>query len=325
MKPFTYRTAASEAEAVQALGGKAVALAGGTSLLNLMKERVIEPDVVVNLKTIPGFDTIDGEGTAVRFGAGVTLTEMLAQLGIKALFPALAQALETVGTLQIRNQATLGGNLCAKTPCAYFQKDGFACLKRGNGNSCPAKEGDHEFHAIFGTVMPCVSVHASSLAPALIALGGKVRIAGPGGAREVPIDDFFVLAKEDPSRENVLKSNEIVTHVSVNANPKSGTYVSLQKASHDWPTAMASAALEMQGDTVKSARICLGAVAPIPWRAQAAEAVLAGKKVTPETASAAADAAMAGAAPLPNNGYKVKVAHTALKRAVLLAATGKWR
>ncbi len=327
MKAFTYKSAASEADAVAALGPGAVALAGGTSLLNLMKERVIEPSVVVNLKSVAGLDKIEAAGDGWKIGAGVTIAALLENPQVVKGYPALAEALETVGTPQIRNMATLGGNLCAKTPCLYFSHDGFACLKRGNGNSCPAKDGDNEFSAIFGTVMPCVSVHASSASPALIALGARLRVAGSGGARELPVEEFFVLSKDDPARENVLKQGEIVTHVILGKPAgKSATYVALHKASHDWPTALASAALDMgEGDLVRTARICLGGVAPIPWRVQAAEAALAGKKVTPETASAAADAAMAGAAPLSQNAYKVKVAHTALKRAVLLAARGSWK
>jgi xanthine dehydrogenase YagS FAD-binding subunit len=222
--------------------------------------------------------------------------------------------------------ATLGGNLCARPPCWYFSHDNFACAKRGNANTCPAREGENEYSSIFATDDPCVAVHASSVAPALVALGASVRVAGPGGGREMPLEKFFTLPRENVLKENVLANNEIVTHVMLpRGNPKSATYVVNPKESHDWPVSIASVALDMAGDTVKSARIVLGAVAPIPWRAAKAEAALAGQKVTSESAQKAADAAVDGSSPLSQNGYKVQTAKTAVKRAILIAATGKWR
>lgn len=323
MKAFTYKSAATEDEAVKLLGQGALPLAGGTSLLNLMKEDVLAPAVVVNIKGIKGLDKVEAAADGLRIGANVTLAALLENEALAKGYPALAQALATVGTPQIRNMATLGGNLCAKTACWYYMHDGFACPKKGNPVGCPAKEGDHEQHAIFATDFPCVSVHASSAAPALVALGAKVRIAGPKGAREIPVEEFFSLVKTDIPRENVLQASEIVTHVILGkANAKSATYVVLQKASHDWPVGLASVALDVQGGSVKSARVCLGAVAPVPWRVPAAEQALAGKAVNEETASKAADAAVSAAAPLAMNGYKVKTTHTAVKRAILAAAKG---
>jgi xanthine dehydrogenase YagS FAD-binding subunit len=323
MKAFTYKSASTEMEAMALLGQDAVALAGGTSLLNLMKEEVLNPSVVVNIKGIRGLDRVEAAGDGLQIGANVTLAALLENEAVAKGYPALAQALATVGTPQIRNQATLGGNLCAKTACWYYMHDGFACPKKGNPVGCPAKEGDNEQHAIFATDFPCVSVHASSSAPALIALGAKVRVSGATGRRDLPLEEFFALDKKDAARENVLKPNEIVTHVILGkANPKSATYVVMHKASHDWPVGLASAALDLQGGTVRSARICLGAVAPVPWRVAAAEQALAGKAVSEETAGKAADAAVAGAAPLSMNAYKVKTAHAAVKRAILAAAKG---
>jgi xanthine dehydrogenase YagS FAD-binding subunit len=326
MKAFTYKSAATEAEAVKALGAGALPLAGGTSLLNLMKERVVEPDVLVNLKTIKGLDRVEAAGDGWKIGANAILSTLLENATIQKAYPALAQALETVGTPQIRNMATIGGNLCARPPCWYFSHDNFACAKRGNANTCPAREGENEYASIFATEDPCVAVHASSLAPALVALGASVRVAGPNGAREMALEKFFTLPRENVLKENVLANNEIVTHVMLGkANAKSATYVVNPKESHDWPVSIASVALEMTGDAVKSARIVLGAVAPVPWRAAKAEAALAGQKVTAESAGKAADAAVDGAAPLSQNAYKVQTARAAVKRAILIAATGKWR
>ena len=326
MKAFTYRIASSEETAVKFLGEKAntLAIAGGTSVLNLMKEYVLAPEVLVNIRNVAGTDKIEASGGGLKIGANVTLAEILENDTVRKQYPALAQALETLATPQIRNMATLGGNLCARPACWYFSHGGFTCLKRG-GPTCPAKEGENEQHAIFATDGPCVMVHASSAAPALIALGASVRIAGAQGAREIPLEDFFALPKADVTRENVLKPGEILTHVMLGAaRPHSASYEVRHKESHDWPVSLASVALDMEGDTCKGARICLGAVAPIPWRVPAAEAALAGKKITAATAGEAADAAVMGAAPLSQNGFKVKTAHTAVKRAILVAATGKW-
>ena len=324
MKAFTYKSAKSEEEAVQALGPGALPLAGGTTLLNLMKDRVVEPNVLVNLKAIKGFDRIEAVSDGLRIGAGVTLAALLENPAVVKHYPALAQALDTIATPQIRNMATLGGNLCTRPPCWYFTHDLFACAKRGNANTCPAREGENEFAAIFANEGPCVAVHGSTAATALMAFGASVRIAGPGGPREIPLEKFFALPKDNVLKENVLANNEIVTHVSIGkGNPRSASYVVLQKESHDWPVGFASVVLQMNGDTCASARVALGAVAPIPWRAAGAEAALAGKKITMETATAAAEAAATGASPLSQNGYKVQIVKAVVKRAVLLAAEAK--
>src|SRR6185295_7376228 len=246
MKAFTYKSARSEEEAVKALGPGALPLAGGTTLLNLMKDRVVEPDVLVNLKAIKGFDRIEAVSDGLRIGAGVTLASLLENPALVKQYPAVAQALETVATPQIRNMATIGGNLCTRPPCWYFSHDLFACAKRGNSNSCPAREGENEYHALFANEGPCVAVHGSSVAPALVAFGATVRIAGPSGAREIPLEKFFALPKENVLKENVLANNEIVTHLSLGkGNAKSATYVVLHKESHDWPVGLASVSLEM--------------------------------------------------------------------------------
>jgi xanthine dehydrogenase YagS FAD-binding subunit len=324
MKAFTYKSAKSEEEAVQALGPGALPLAGGTTLLNLMKDRVVEPSVVVNLKSIKGFDKIEAAGDGLRIGAGVTLASLLENPAVVKQYPAIAEALETVATPQIRNMATIGGNLCTRPPCWYFSHDLFACAKRGNANTCPAREGENEYAAIFANEGPCVAVHGSSVAPALIAFGGTVRVVGPSGAREIPLEKFFALPKDNVLKENVLANNEIVTHVSIGkGSPKSATYVVLHKESHDWPVGLASVVLRMSGETCSSAQVVLGAVAPVPWRASGAEAVLAGKKITMEVASAAAEAAVKGALALSQNAYKIQTTRAAVKRAVLLAADAK--
>lgn len=319
MKAFAYRSATSEESAAKLLGEKALPLAGGTNLINLMKNFVLQPEVIVDIKRIPGTTGIELAAGSARIGANTLLADIASHEGLRREYPALAQAAGGIGTPQIRNMATLGGNLCQRPYCWYFTQEVFDCLKRG-GTTCPAKKGENEYHAIFGNDGPCVIVHPSSAAPALVALGAKLRIAG-SSTREVPIEEFFITPKDDPRRENSLAPNEIVTHVILGpARPRSGTYAVRTKDGSDWPVSLASAALELDGDTVKTARICMGAVAPVPLRSKAAEDALAGKKITEAVASAAADAAVAGATPLAKNAYKIRTAHACVKRAVLLAA-----
>jgi xanthine dehydrogenase YagS FAD-binding subunit len=323
MKSFAYKVAASEAEAAQLLGDKAVALAGGTSLLNLMKSYVVQPETVVSITRISGLEQVEAAGAGHRIGANVRLGDLAAHPDIQKAYPALAQAAANVASPQIQHMGTVGGNLCQRPNCWYFTQEIFDCLKRG-GSTCPAKEGENEFHAILGNDGPCVHAHPSSLAPALIALAAKVRIAGPGGAREVSLDEFFVGPGTNIARETILAPNEIVTHVLLGEpSPLSATYEVRQKASNDWPLAIASVALRLEGASCVAARICLGAVAPVPWRAAGAEDALKGKPVTAESAQAAAEAALAGATPLAQNAYKVQSAKAAVRRAILAAASAK--
>jgi len=323
MKSFSYVSAPSEAEAVKLLGEKSLALAGGTNILNLMKEYVLQPDTLVNVKSIPGTSAIEGDAEkGARIGANATLTDIIESPALKKGYPALVQALWDVGTPQVRNMSTLGGNLCARPPCWYFRFEAFHCRKQG-GPTCPAEGGENEHLSILGhDRLQCHAVHASSAAPALVVYGATVRVAGADGARDVSIEEFFVLPDEkNVLRENVLKPNEIVTHVVLPPNKaRSATYEVRQKESHDWPLALASVALDIEGEACRAARICLGAVAPIPWRVKEAEAALAGKKVTDEAAASAAAQAVAGAKPMDKNGYKVQIVQTAVKRAILAAA-----
>ena len=323
MKNFAYVSPTSEAEAVQLLGESSVALAGGSSLLQLMKEYVAQPSRLVNVKAIAGAAGIEGDGsTGVKVGANTTLTEILESSVLRKHYPALVEALWDAATPQVRNVSTLGGNLCARPPCWYFRLEAFPCRKKG-AEGCPAEGGENEYMSILGhDGMKCHAVHASSAAPALIVYQAKARIAGPDGAREVELEEFFVSPDDkNVTRENVLKPNEIVTHVLLPKNDsKSATYEVRQKDSHDWPLALASVALAMDGETCKSARVCLGAVAPVPWRAKETESALAGQKMTWDLAESAAAKAVGGAKPMEKNGYKIQVARTTVKRAILLAA-----
>lgn len=320
MKAFAYVNPANEKEAVAALGterGRFLPMAGGMDLLGLMKDFIVSPDRLVNVKNLDA--TIAAADGGLRIGAAVKLADLVEHGSARKLYPALTTAAEEVGTPQIRNMGTVGGNIMQRPRCWYFRSEEFHCLKKG-GSRCFAVDGENQYHAIFGDG-PCHIVHPSSLAVPVIAYGGRFRVVGPSGAREVDAGEFFQLPNVNLYGETVLQPNEILSHVILPApGQRSASYEVRFKQSHDWPLALASVNLVMDGAAVKSARIVMGAVAPIPWRAQAAERLLAGKMITEATALEAAAAAVAGAKGLSGNAYKIQVARTAVKRAILKAA-----
>jgi xanthine dehydrogenase YagS FAD-binding subunit len=319
---FAYVNAANEKEAIAALGterGKFLPLAGGMDLLAMMKDYIAQPDRIVNVKNLDR--TIrKGQDGGLRIGSAVTLTELVAHADAARLYPALVQAAGEVGTPQIRNAGTVGGNLNQRPRCWYFRNEEFHCLKKG-GPRCFAVEGENQYHAIFGDG-PCHIVHPSSLAVPAIALNARFRIVGPAGEREVPAAEYYQMPDRNLFGETVLAPNELLTHVILPAPgaARNATYEVRFKQSHDWPLAMASVVLSMSGKTVQGARVVMGAVAPVPWRSAPAEAALTGKAISEEAAMAAADAAVAGAKPMTQNAYKVQIARTAVKRAIMRAA-----
>lgn len=322
MKAFAYVNAANEKEAVAALSperGRVLPLAGGMDLIALMKDYIAEPDRVVNVKNLDKTIRKTSDG-GLRIGAAVTLVDLASNADVARLYPALVQATEEVGTPQIRNVGTVGGNLNQRPRCWYFRNEEFNCLKKG-GSRCFAVDGENQYHAIFGGG-PCHIVHPSSLAVPAIALDARFRIVGPAGEREVPAADYFVMPDRNLFGETVLAPNELLTHVVLPppGAAKSATYEVRFKQSHDWPLATASVALSMDGQNVRVARVVMGAVAPVPWRASGAEAALAGKRISEQVVMAAADAAVSEAKPMSGNAYKVQLARTAVKRAILKAA-----
>jgi xanthine dehydrogenase YagS FAD-binding subunit len=323
LKAFAYVNASNEKEAVAALStdrGRALPIAGGMDLLGLMKDYIVSPERLVNLKTLDGSIASDPAGSvALRIGAAVKLADLAEHPVARKQFPALTTAAEEVGTPQIRNMGTVGGNIMQRPRCWYFRNEEFNCLKKG-GSRCFAVEGENQYHAIFGDG-PCHIVHPSSLAVPVIAYGGRFRVVGPGGPREVDAGEFFQLPNVNLYGETVLQPNEILTHVVLPpGGQQSASYEVRFKQSHDWPLALASVNLMMDGSTVLDARVVLGAVAPIPWRAQAAERALVGKTITEAVAAEAAAAAVAGARALSGNAYKIQIARTAVKRAIMKAA-----
>jgi len=322
MKPFAYVNPTNEKDAVAALAPefeKSLPLGGGQDLLARMKDYVTQPDRIVNVKgALEATVTPDGGG--LRIGAAMKMIDVAEHADIARLYPAVAAAAIEVGTPQIRNQGTVGGNLNQRPRCWYFRNEEFQCLKKG-GATCFSITGENQFHAIFGGG-PSFIVHPSSLAVPFVAYGATFRVLGPAGERLVPAAEYFTPPTRNVRVENVLAPNEVLTHVILPApgNLKSGHYEVRYKTSHDWPIAFATVLLAMAGTTVQSARVVMGAVAPIPWRSPAAEQALTGKTITEATATAAAEAALQGATPLSQNAYKIQVAKTAVKRAILRAA-----
>jgi len=330
MRGFEYASAGTKEQAVSLLGkdwGEAEILAGGTDLLSLMKDDVVAPKRLVNIKEIQELHGIKAHGgDGLRIGALATIQELIDDARIRRDYPAIVQAAEGITSPQIRNMGSVGGDLCQRPRCWYYRA-GFGLLAKDASGEPLVPNGDNRYHAILGNAGPAYFVSPSSLAPALIAYGASVRIVGPKGARLVAVEKFFVTPRSDGEREHDLKPNEVVTEILVprNAGVKSATYEVRQKEALDWPLAAASVALTMNGASVASARIVLGHVAPTPWRSAEAERAIAGKAITEETAQAAANAAVSGAKSLGRNGYKIQLARVAVKRALLEAAQGGGR
>ncbi len=320
MKPFEYVSVKDTRQAAQALGAErdaAKILAGGTDLLGEMKDYIVTPSRLVNIKTIPDLDRLEYDPKrGLRLE---TLARIAEDKEIRARYPVLAQSIDVAAMPQIRNAATIGGNLCQRPRCWYYRDEHTLCLKKG-GDRCYAVGGENQYHAILGGG-PCFIVHPSDPAPALVALGARVVIEGGAKAREVPLEEFFVLPAQDVRRENVLAQNEVITHVVVPPpapNTRSAYVKEREKDSYDWALASAAVVATLEGGTVRAARVVLGGVAPVPWRAQEAEKALAGQALNEATLARAAEAALTGAKPMTKNAYKVPLAQAVVRRALSL-------
>ena len=324
MQAFEFANPATVAEAAALLGtkwGDTDVLAGGTDLLALMKDFIHTPKRLVNVKNLKELEGIQKTPTGLRIGALVTMEELATNADVRRDYRALAQAAEGISSPQIRHMGTVGGDLCQRPRCWYFRQ-GLGLLAMKDGKSL-VPDGENQYHAIFGGG-PAYFVSASSLGPALVALGARVKLASAKGSREVAASKFFLAPANETAREIALQPNEILTEILIPAGAtRNATYEVRQKEALDWPLAAASVALRMKGSTVVSAKVVLGHVAATPWEAAEADKLLAGKALTPELAEEAGKAAVAGAQPLSRNGYKVQLAKVAVKRALLDAAKGR--
>ena len=311
------KDAASQLQAASKKGQSAVIVGGGSDALGMVKERLITPDVLVSLKSIRGLDRVTEKGGEVVIGGLITLDALSRDPLIRKNYNVLAEAAGHVGTPQIRNAGTLAGNVCQRPWCWYY-RNGFPCFKNG-GNTCFSITGENEFHAIFGGG-PSFIVHPSDTAVALVALDAKFRIVGASGERTISAADFFKLPAENPARENVLGSDEVLAEIHLPA-AKAGTRSTYHKEMdrEAWTHAVVSVAvvMEMDGQVCRAARVVLGGVAPIPWRVPKVEAMLAGKRITPELAAQAGAAAVEGARPLAKNQYKVPLTQAVVKQTIV--------
>jgi xanthine dehydrogenase YagS FAD-binding subunit len=326
MHSFEYASPATADQAVKllaAMPGRAVALAGGSDLLGLMKEGVETPERLVSLKAIRELRGIRyAPETGFRIGALVTVSELAADAALRWELPALSDAAGRVAGPQIRNVATVGGNLCQRPRCWYF-RNGFGLLPQRDGKSMVV-EGDNRYHAILGNEGAAAFVTPSTLAPLLIALDARVALRGPNGDRQIPLERFYRIPVAAGQREHDLAPGELVTEVTVGpaAGRRIASYEVRQRQSLDWSLATASVALEMDGAQVKRGRVVLGQVAPMPWVAVDAERYLQGKAVDAGVIREASEAAVHGAKAFSRNGYKIQLARVAVQRA-LRAAVGR--
>jgi xanthine dehydrogenase YagS FAD-binding subunit len=326
MRAFEYTVPQSTQQAVGLLGqnwAQAQILAGGTDLLALMKDDIEPSKLVVNIKHISGLAEVKTVPDAIRIGPLVRLNELADNATIRKQFPMLAYALDEAASPQIRNMATIGGNLCQRPRCWYF-RNGFGLLATKDGKSLVA-EGGNRYHAIIGNDGPAKFVSPSTVAPALIAYNAQITIVGPKGARSIALAKFYRIPNSESEREHDLQPNEVITDIllpSKMAPSKAAQYEVRQKQTFDWPLSLASAALWMDGNTVKNAVVVLGAVAPVPWVSKEAAQALIGKQINEQTADAAGQAAVSIAKPLSKNAYKVQLTRVAVKRAILQAAKG---
>jgi len=304
---FTYARPTSLDEALAVLDDRpALVHGGGTDLLGCLRDRILIADTVVSLSAIDELRGIrTGPDGGLRIGALTTIAAVASDPTVEARYPGLARAADSVASPQLRNQGTIAGNLCQKPRCWYYRGD-FDCLRKG-GEMCFAFEGENQYHCIFGGDL-CFIVHPSDTAPMLAALGAVCRISGGRTNRSVAVEKFFVPPSEDPRRETVLEVDEVVTEIVI-PPPQAGLRTSYRKARtrQTWDFALAGVALALvfDGETVTSADVFLSGVAPVPWRARAVEAAITGKALDAATITAAAEAAVAGAEPLSENGYKV--------------------
>jgi xanthine dehydrogenase YagS FAD-binding subunit len=320
MELFTYVRTDEPAAAVKQVSGEARArfLAGGTNLVDYMKLNVDSPTRLVDINHLP-LDKIEVTEAGVRIGALVRSSDLAYHAAVRRRYPVLSEALLSGATPQIRNMATVGGNLLQRTRCPYFRDTAWPCNKRRPGSGCSALDGYNRGHAVLGTSEKCIATHPSDMDVALVALDAVIITQGPKGARRIPIGDFYVAYGDDPARENVLEHGELITAVELPNTPffARSHYLKVRdRASFEFALASVAAALEVKDGKITAARVALGGVATKPWRSAEAEKALVGARPEEAAYAAAARAALHGARPQKFNAFKIKLARRAIVRAL---------
>jgi xanthine dehydrogenase YagS FAD-binding subunit len=324
MNRFDYVRAGTVAEAVQAFGAGARFIAGGTNLIDLMKYDVEKPGRLIDITRLP-LDKIEDHAGGLRIGALATNAKVAYDDRVAERYPLLRNAILAGASAQLRNAASTGGNLLQRTRCYYFYDTATACNKREPGSGCPAIGGMNRIHAIFGTSEHCIATHPSDMCIALAALEATVQVSGPQGERSIPFAEFHRLPGDKPEIDTNLAPGEIIVAVDLPESrfPQHYTYLKLRdRLSYAFALVSVAAGLELDGDTVKTARLALGGVAHKPWRNREAEALLEGKPATRENFQAAADLIVAEAKPQSENGFKIDLARRAIVRGLEQAAAG---
>jgi xanthine dehydrogenase YagS FAD-binding subunit len=314
LKPFAYERAGDAAAAVAAAADGATFLGGGTNLVDLMKLGVAEPLRLVDVSRLP-HDAVEATPEGLRIGAAVRNADVAAHPAVRERYPVLSQSLLAGASGQLRNLATVGGNLLQRTRCSYFQDTTKPCNKRRPGSGCPAREGDHRNHAILGHSEHCVATHPSDMAVALAAIGATVHVLGADGPRTIPLPGLHRLPGDKPQHDTVLNPGDLITAVELGAPAPRSTYRKVRdRASFAFAVFSVAAVAEIEDGTITEARVALGGVAHVPWRAERAEALLDGAPATPETFQAAAAAELEAARPLRDNAFKVPLARNVIVR-----------
>lgn len=323
MNPFHYSRPTEVQQAVQMSSAASRFIAGGTNLLDLMKENISHPEHLIDITGLPLHDIQETAEGGLRIGALVSNADLAWHPLIEQRYPLLSQAILAGASPQLRNMASTGGNLLQRTRCYYFYDAAVPCNKRQPGSGCPARNGLNRIHAILGASEQCVATHPSDMCVALAALAARVHVEGRGGARVIEFADFHRLPGDAPQRDNQLADDELITAIELPADhlARHSHYLKIRdRASYAFALVSVAAALELDGDEIIDARLALGGVAHKPWRDRAVEALLIGRTVSRETFSAAADALLQDAEPLEHNGFKVKLARRAIIRALSDAA-----
>ncbi|BBC38481.1 FAD-binding molybdopterin dehydrogenase [Streptomyces graminofaciens] len=315
MHPFTYTRVADIRGALNAgrAGGRYIA--GGTTLVDLMRETVERPGTLVDISGLPLDEVTVTERGGLRIGALVTMAEAAAHSKVRTLYPVVSQALELSASAQLRNMATIGGNIMQRTRCTYFRDVTADCNKREPGSGCAAREGVNRTHAILGTSDACVATHPSDVAVAFAALEARVHLLGPDGNRQVPFADFLLRPGTTPQREQAIRRGELITAVEIPALPRplrSGYLKVRDRQSYEFALTSAAIALHVRGGVIREAKVAAGGVGTVPWKLPAVERHLVGERPSESLWAAAAEKAASGAHPLQQNGFKVEL----LKRTV---------
>jgi xanthine dehydrogenase YagS FAD-binding subunit len=325
MRPISYARATGVAQAIATVSGdpELAFLAGGTTEVDLLRLDVVRPAGLVDINALPlaGIEALDDGG--LRIGALARMSDLAEAPAVVERYPMLAQALVLGASAQLRNMASIGGNLMQRVRCSYFRDPASPCNKRDPGTGCSALDGVNRGHAVLGTSEHCIATHPSDLAVALVALDAVVEVEGVLGRRTIPIDDFFLLPGDTPEIEHPIAHGELIVAVEVPAAPvaRRSLYLKVRdRESYEFALASVAAALRVEGGVITEARVALGGVATKPWRARLAERVLVGAAAGPDTFTHAAQQELAPATPRGLNAFKVELAERTMVRGLELAA-----